>query len=127
MIGSLLKKVFGSKNEREVKKIRPLVVRINELEADLKKKTDDELRVYWPRWKERHEKGEALNDLLPEVFAVTREVGRRVLEMRHFDVQLIGGTVLHHGKISEMKTGEGKTLVATLPVVLNAIAGKGVH
>ncbi len=119
--------MFGSKNERVLKKIRPLVDRINSLEADIKKLSDAELAAKTVAFKERVAKGESLDALLPEAFAVTREASSRVLGMRHFDVQLVGGVVLHEGKIAEMKTGEGKTLVATLAVYLNALAGKGVH
>ena len=127
MIDTVLKKVFGSKNERVLKKIRPLVDRINSLEEETKKLTDAELAARTVAFKERVAKGESLDALLPEAFATTREASRRVLGMRHFDVQLVGGVVLHEGKIAEMKTGEGKTLVATLAVYLNALAGKGVH
>jgi preprotein translocase subunit SecA len=127
MFGWVLKKIVGSKNEREVKKIRPVVAEINSLEPELRKLPDDDLKTFWPKWKQRHANGEPLDKMIPEVFAVVREVSRRQVEMRHFDVQLVGGMILHRGKISEMKTGEGKTLVATLPVVLNAIEGKGVH
>ena len=126
MIG-LVRKIFGSQNERELKKIQPLVVRVNELEPAIQLLSDDQLRQKTPEFKERIARGESLDSLLPEAFAVVREVGRRALAMRHFDAQLIGGSVLHHGKIAEMKTGEGKTLVATLPVYLNALEGKGVH
>ncbi|HSA58534.1 MAG TPA: preprotein translocase subunit SecA [bacterium] len=124
---NLARRIFGTKNDRELKKIRPLVERINGLEPSLQALTDDGLRGKTGAFKERLSRGEDLDALLPEAFAVVREVSRRVLNMRHFDVQLIGGTVLHKGKISEMKTGEGKTLVATLPVYLNALEGRGVH
>ncbi len=127
MFGTVLKKIFGSKNDRELKRIQPVVNRINELESRFQKMSDDELRAMTPRFKERLERGETLDELLPEAFATVREVARRTLDMRHFDVQLIGGVVLHQGKIAEMKTGEGKTLVATLPVYLNALTGRGVH
>ncbi len=127
MISSLVKKIFGSKNERELKRLWPLVATINSLEASLATLTDEQLRDKTFEFKERHSKGESLDALLPEAFAVCREASKRVLGMRHFDVQLIGGMVLHSGKIAEMKTGEGKTLVATLPAYLNAISGKGVH
>ena len=178
MIGNVLAKVFGTKNEREIKRIRPLVERINALESEVEKLSDEQLRAktdefkrriqaslekelgadvlarttvsklkktlpsgetpeedpestddFGPAFVERHKRAlqSALDEVLPEAFAVVREAGRRVLNMRHFDVQLIGGTVLHEGKISEMKTGEGKTLVATLPVYLNALSGLGVH
>ena len=127
MFGSLVKKVFGSKNERELKKLWPIVARINELEPSMAQLDDELLRGKTTEFKERHARGESLDVLMPEVFAVCREASKRVLGMRHFDVQLIGGMVLHSGKIAEMKTGEGKTLVATLPAYLNAISGKGVH
>jgi preprotein translocase subunit SecA len=127
MVGWVLKKIVGSKNERELKRIRPIVAHVNSLEPKMRALSDDDLKRFWPRWKEEYARGRKLDELLPEVFAVVREVSRRQLDMRHFDVQLIGGYVLHRGKIAEMKTGEGKTLVATLPVVLNAIEGKGVH
>jgi preprotein translocase subunit SecA len=127
MIDSLLAKVFGTKTEREIKAIRPTVAAINDLEPGLQKLSDTELAAKTVSFKERLAQGEKLDDLLIEAFAVTREAGRRVLNMRHFDVQLIGGYVLHTGRIAEMKTGEGKTLVATLPCYLNALEGKGVH
>ncbi|QEM67969.1 preprotein translocase subunit SecA [Geobacter sp. FeAm09] len=127
MFGSLIKKIVGSKNERELKKLWPIVTKINGMESSIAQLTDEQLRGKTAEFKERHAKGESLDALLPEAFAVCREAGKRVLGMRHFDVQLIGGMVLHSGKISEMKTGEGKTLVATLPAYLNAISGKGVH
>jgi preprotein translocase subunit SecA len=127
MFSSLLKKFIGSKNERELKKMWPIVEKINALEASISSLPDDQLTDKTREFKERYAKGESLDSLLPEAFAVCREAGKRVLGMRHFDVQLIGGMVLHSGKIAEMKTGEGKTLVATLPAYLNAISGKGVH
>ncbi|HAG50951.1 MAG TPA: preprotein translocase subunit SecA, partial [Deltaproteobacteria bacterium] len=127
MLGNALQKIFGSKNERELKKIQPVVEKTNSFEPDIKRLTDAELRAYTPKFKDRLAKGETLDDILPEAFAVVREVSKRRLNMRHFDVQLVGGIVLHHGKISEMKTGEGKTLVATLPLYLNALEGKGCH
>ena len=127
MIGSIIKKIVGSKNERELKRLQPLVDKINSLEAGLKNLDDAALTARTAEFRARIASGATLDDLLPEAFAVVREAGRRVLGMRHFDVQLIGGMVLHGGKIAEMKTGEGKTLVATLPVYLNALAGKGVH
>jgi preprotein translocase subunit SecA len=127
MFGSLIKKIVGSKNERELKKLWPIVVKINDMESSIAKLTDEQLRGKTLEFKERHAKGESLDALLPEAFAVCREAGKRALGMRHFDVQLIGGMVLHSGKIAEMKTGEGKTLVATLPAYLNAISGNGVH
>src|SRR5215831_15412667 len=127
MIQQLLAKVVGTQNERELKRLRPLVAEINALEPSVQPLSDEELRGKTAEFKQRFAGGETLDDLLPEAFAVVREVGRRVLNMRHFDVQLIGGAVLHQGKIAEMKTGEGKTLVATLPAYLNALEGKGVH
>lgn len=127
MISSLLRKVIGSKNERELKKLWPLVAKVNSLEPAVQSLSDEALRSKTAEFKERYQKGETLDSLLPEAFAVCREGSRRILGMRHFDVQLIGGMVLHSGKIAEMKTGEGKTLVATLPTYLNAISGKGVH
>ncbi|MBW1972760.1 MAG: preprotein translocase subunit SecA [Deltaproteobacteria bacterium] len=127
MIGSILKKIVGSKNERELKRIQPIVNRINELEPSIKKLSDQQLKSKTAEFKERLSRGETLDELLPEAFATVRETARRTLGERHFDVQLIGGVVLHEGKIAEMKTGEGKTLVATLPVYLNALEGHGVH
>ncbi len=127
MISNVLKKIFGSKNERDLKKLQPVAQQINKLEEKFKILSDDELKNVTPIFKERIEKGESLDDILPEAFAAVREASLRTLKMRHFDVQLIGGIVLHNGKIAEMKTGEGKTLAATLPAYLNALAGKGVH
>ncbi len=127
MIQYFIRKIFGTKNEREIKAMQPIIARINSLEPDIKKLTDDGLRAKTAEFKDRLAKGETLDDILPEAFAVVREAGVRSLGMRHFDVQLIGGIVLHRGRIAEMKTGEGKTLVATLPVYLNALSGKGVH
>jgi preprotein translocase subunit SecA len=127
MLDTLFKKFVGSNNDREVRKIQPLVQKINELEHQISSLDDEQLRSKTTEFKRRFENGEPLEELLPEAFAVVRETGKRVLNMRHFDVQLIGGVVLHQGRISEMKTGEGKTLVATLPAYLNAIEGKGVH
>lgn len=120
-------KIFGTKNDRELAKLQPLVDQINKLESDFESLSDAALQKKTPEFKERLQKGESLDKLLPEAFATVREASKRILGMRHFDVQLIGGIVLHQGKISEMKTGEGKTLVATLPVYLNALSGKGVH
>jgi preprotein translocase subunit SecA len=127
MIDTLLAKIFGTKHEREIKTIMPLVAAINEREVSLKGLTDSELAAKTAEFKQQLANGATLDDILPDAFAVVREAGRRTVNMRHFDVQLIGGVVLHRGKIAEMKTGEGKTLVATLPVYLNALAGKGVH
>ncbi|MGD8389001.1 MAG: preprotein translocase subunit SecA, partial [Desulfobacteraceae bacterium] len=127
MLGRIVKGLFGSKNERELKRLDPLVQQINELEPGLQALSDEELRAKTDEFRARFAGGETLEDLLPEAFAVVRETSVRVLGMRHFDVQLIGGVVLHQGKIAEMKTGEGKTLAATLPLYLNALTGRGVH
>src|SRR5512139_1732334 len=127
MIGNLIKKIVGSKNERELKRIRPIISHVNELESQIQSLSDDQLRAKTPEFKDRVEKGASLDEILPEAFAVVREAARRTLGERHYDVQLIGGIVLHEGKIAEMATGEGKTLVATLPAYLNALEGKGVH
>ncbi len=127
MFGSIIRKIVGSKNERELKRLWPVVEKINGLEPQMSGLTNEQLRDKTFEFKERHAKGESLDSLLPEAFAVCREAGKRVLGMRHFDVQLIGGMVLHSGKISEMKTGEGKTLVATLSSYLNALTDRGVH
>jgi len=127
MLGQFLTKIFGSQNERVLKKLTPLVDQINTLEAGLKSLDDDALRAKTGDLKTRLSNGSPLDDLLPEAFALVREASIRTLGMRHFDCQLIGGMVLHDGKISEMKTGEGKTLVATLPAYLNALSGRGVH
>src|SRR2546422_10649556 len=127
MLGQILAKVIGTQNEREIKRLRPLVAEIGALEPQIQVLTDEQLRGKTVEFKGRVAAGESLKDVLPEAFAVVREAGKRVLNMRHFDVQLIGGMVLHSGKIAEMKTGEGKTLVATLPAYLNALEGKGVH
>ncbi len=121
------KKLFGTSNERAVRKMRPLVQQINNLESSIKKLSDAELQAKTPEFKEKLDNGASLDDLLPEAFAVCREAGWRALKMRHYDVQLMGGMVLHQGKIAEMKTGEGKTLVATLAIYLNALEGKGAH
>ncbi len=126
-IKSIVEKIIGSYSDRELKRIYPIVDQIDEFEPSIQKLTDTELKAKTPEFKERLANGETLDDILPEAFAVVREASKRVLGMRHFRVQLIGGIVLHQGRISEMKTGEGKTLVATLPVYLNALAGKGVH
>ncbi|MCY4489586.1 MAG: preprotein translocase subunit SecA [Deltaproteobacteria bacterium] len=128
MFGSnYVKKIFGTKNDREVKRLRPVVEHINGLEPEFEKLTDAELREKTDEFRRRLADGEGLDDLLPEAFAATREASRRTIGLRHFDAQLIGGMVLHEGKIAEMKTGEGKTLVATLAFYLNALTGKGVH
>jgi preprotein translocase subunit SecA len=127
MIDAILAKVFGTKNKREIKAIQPLVAAINDLEPGMRQLSDIDLAAKTIEFKEKLAQGAPLDDLLIEAFAVVREAGRRFLNMRHFDVQLIGGIVLHRGKIAEMRTGEGKTLVATLPAYLNALEGKGVH
>ncbi len=127
MLDTLLAKVFGTKHEREIKRLKPLVAEINELGPALEALSDEELQGKTGEFRQRLAAGESMDDLLPEAFAVCREASWRVLQMRHFDVQLMGGIVLHQGKIAEMKTGEGKTLTATLAVYLNALAGKGVH
>ena len=127
MLNTLLAKVIGTQNERELKRLRPLVTQINDLEAGITPLSDQDLKAKTAQFRERVSRGEALDAVLPEAFAVVREAGRRVLNMRHFDVQLIGGMILHQGRIAEMKTGEGKTLVATLPAYLNALGGQGVH
>src|ERR687898_277235 len=127
MIQKLLAKVIGTQNERELKRLYPLVGEINALEPTIQALSDDQLRAKTQEFRDRHAQGESLDDLLVPAFAVVREAGRRMLNMRHFDVQLVGGSMLHKGKIAEMKTGEGKTLVATLPAYLNALAGEGVH
>ena len=127
MITGLLKKIFGSRNDRLIKQYSQTVTRINALEPATSALSDEALKAKTDEFRARHAKGETLDQLLPEAFAVVRETGKRVLGMRHFDMQMIGGMVLHHGKIAEMRTGEGKTLTATLAVYLNAIAGKGVH
>jgi len=127
MIGTLLGKVFGTKNEREMKRLWPIVEQVNSLEAQMTGLSDEQLREKTGEFRKKLEADTSLDNVLPEAFAVVREVSRRRLRMRHFDVQILGGIILHEGKIAEMKTGEGKTLVATLPVYLNALEGKGVH
>src|SRR6267142_1335829 len=127
MLGQILTKVIGTQNEREIKRLRPRVADISALEPQIQPLTDEQLRGKTDEFRKRFAAGESIDDLLVESFAVVREAGKRVLNMRHFDVQLIGGMVLNSGKIAEMKTGEGKTLVATLPAYLNALEGKGVH
>ncbi|MGA9724317.1 MAG: preprotein translocase subunit SecA [Candidatus Binatus sp.] len=133
-ISLVARKIFGSKNEREIKRLRPDVDEINRLEPEISALSDDELRAKIVEWKakisvieEREQRDEAMLEILPQVFAVVREASKRTIGQRHFDVQLIGGMILHQGRIAEMKTGEGKTLVATLPAVLNALSGRGVH
>ena len=128
MIGFLVRKIFGSKNDRFLKKLRPLVAKINALEPEMQALADEELPQRLAVYREQVQSGEKdLDAVLPEVFALVREASTRVLGMRHYDVQLLGAMALHNGKIAEMKTGEGKTLVATLAVILNALEGKGVH
>ena len=127
MFGKILRSIFGSKNDRELKRMGKQVKLINELEPTFVKLTDEELKAKTAEFKKRHQDGESLNALLPEAFAAAREASKRVMGMRHFDVQLIGGMTLHEGCIAEMRTGEGKTLMATLAAYLNAISGKGVH
>ncbi|HWT83000.1 MAG TPA: preprotein translocase subunit SecA, partial [Candidatus Methylomirabilis sp.] len=136
MFKSLIQKIVGTKNERELARLRPRVETINSLEPEIQRLTEEDFRTRTAHLREQVAKAAAeengdvkvvLEEILPEAFALCREVARRVLNMRHFDVQLIGGMVLHEGKIAEMATGEGKTLVATLPVYLNALTGKGVH
>src|SRR4030066_1303987 len=127
MIGTLLGKVFGTKNEREMKRVWPMVEQVNSMETQMTGLSDEQLREKTEEFRKKLEAGTSLDNILPEAFAVVREVSRRRLRMRHFDVPILGGIILHEGKIAEMKTGEGKTLVATLPVYLNALEGKGVH
>ncbi|MGD8175492.1 preprotein translocase subunit SecA [Marinimicrobium sp. ARAG 43.8] len=127
MLGTIVKSLFGSKNERELKRMRKVVTKINELEGDLEKLSDEALTAKTAEFKQRHEQGETLDQLLPEAFAAVREASKRALGLRHFDVQMIGGMSLHEGKIAEMRTGEGKTLVSTLPCYLHALTGRGVH
>jgi len=127
MFSSFAKKIFGSKNERELKRIEPIVRAVNEMEPSTKGLSTEQLKAKTSEFEQRFAGGESLDDLLPEAFAVVREASIRTLGLRHFDVQVIGGIVLHEGKIAEMKTGEGKTLAATLPVYLNALTGKGAH
>ncbi len=127
MFGQFLTKIFGSRNQRILKRLQKQVDQINALEPELEALSDEQLKAKTDEFKQRLQSGETLDSLLNEAFAVAREAGKRVMKMRHFDVQLIGGMVLHEGKIAEMRTGEGKTLVATLPAYLNALSGKGVH
>ena len=126
MLG-ILKKILGDSNEKEVRKLQKTVDTVNALEPSMEKLSDEQLRSKTDEFKERLSREETLDDILPEAFAVVREVSKRTLNMRPFDVQVMGGIVLHQGRIAEMKTGEGKTLVATMPVYLNALTGKGVH
>jgi preprotein translocase subunit SecA len=126
MLG-LIQKIIGSRNDRFIKKVSKTVQRINSLESQFEALTDEQLKAKTTEFKERYAKSESLEDLLPEAFGVVREASKRTKNMRHYDVQLIGGMVLHQGKVAEMRTGEGKTLVATLPAYLNALTGDGVH
>ncbi|MAC10803.1 MAG: preprotein translocase subunit SecA, partial [Sphingorhabdus sp.] len=127
MLGAIAKSIFGSSNERYVKSIYKIVDKINGFEPEIMNLSDEDLKAQTARFKERLEAGETLDDILPEAFATVREASKRVFGMRHFDVQMVGGVVLHRGEIAEMRTGEGKTLVATLAAYLNALDGKGVH
>ncbi|OYV27973.1 MAG: hypothetical protein B7Z82_03790, partial [Halothiobacillus sp. 20-54-6] len=127
MIASFVRKIFGTRNDRVIKQMRQRVAQINDLEPQMQALDDAALRAKTDEFYQRWHKGETLDQLLPEAFAVCREMSQRVLGMRHFDVQLVGGMALHQGKISEMRTGEGKTLVATLAVYLNALTRQGVH
>ena len=127
MIGNIFRKIFGSKNGRELKRMGKLVARINALEEDMKALSDEQLSAKTGELRELLQKGKTVDDILPQAFAVCREASQRVLGMRHFDVQLIGGITLNEGRIAEMRTGEGKTLVATLPSYLNALTGNSVH
>ncbi|MBU1003518.1 MAG: preprotein translocase subunit SecA [Proteobacteria bacterium] len=127
MLGAISRKIFGTKNERYLKTLEPLVAKVGGMEGELRKLADGDFPVRLAEYRRQVEGGRSLDEMMPEVFALVREAGRRTLDMRHFDVQIIGGAVLHSGKITEMRTGEGKTLVATLPVVLNALEGKGAH
>ena len=127
MVFSFIKKLVGTHNDREIKRIQSFVDAVNALEKEIKVLSDDQLKAKTPQLKDKLASGSTLEDILPEAFAVVREASWRTLEMRPFDVQIAGGVVLHEGKIAEMKTGEGKTLMATMPVYLNALTGKGVH
>ncbi|MEK7813847.1 MAG: preprotein translocase subunit SecA, partial [Candidatus Desantisbacteria bacterium] len=127
MLDSLLKKLFGTKHDRDVHRLQPIAEEVNSFEPQISVLSDEELRLKTDEFKKRLADGETLEDILTEAFAVVREAGKRVVNMRHFDVQIMGGIALHEGNIAEMKTGEGKTLVATLAVYLNALTGKGVH
>ena len=127
MLGKIVTKIFGSRNDRSIRRMRKVVAEINKLEPEFEKLTDDELKAKTDEFRERLKNGEKEEDILPEAFATVREASKRVFGMRHFDVQLIGGMVLNERCIAEMRTGEGKTLTATLPAYLNALSGKGVH
>ena len=127
MVSGLIKKIIGSRNDRLLKQYRKTVNEINALESQFQGLTDQQLQAKTTELKERLAQGKTLDDVLPDAFALVREASKRTLKMRHFDVQMIGGMALHEGKIAEMRTGEGKTLTATLPVFLNALSGRGVH
>ena len=127
MVFSFIKKLVGTHNDREIKRIQSYVDAVNNLEKEIKALSDDQLKAKTPQLKDKLANGSTLEDILPEAFAVIREASWRTLDMRPFDVQIVGGVALHEGKIAEMKTGEGKTLMATMPVYLNALTGKGVH
>ena len=127
MLTSFITRIFGSRNQRVLRRMWKVVEKINALENEIAALSDEALQAKTPELRQRLDDGATLEEILPEAFAVVREAGKRVLNMRHFDVQLIGGMVLHDGNIAEMRTGEGKTLVATLPAYLNALTGKGVH
>ncbi|MEJ2755967.1 MAG: preprotein translocase subunit SecA, partial [Gammaproteobacteria bacterium] len=127
MISALMKKIVGTKNDRVLKRMRMMVAEINAKEPEISQLSDDALRAKTATFKQQIQEGVTLDDVLVEAFAVVREAGKRVMNMRHFDCQLIGGMTLHEGHIAEMRTGEGKTLVATLPAYLNALSGEGVH
>ena len=127
MVLKFFTKVFGSNNDRLLKTLQPILDKINSLEPQMQSLSDEQMSQKTVEFKDRFERGETLDDILPEAFALVREASVRILGMRHFDVQLIGGIALHQGTIAEMKTGEGKTLMSTLPAYLNAISGKGVH
>jgi preprotein translocase subunit SecA len=127
MLQNVIKKVFGTKQDRDIKALKPLVDQINALEPQMQQLSDEQLQSQTHKFREMLENGSTLEDILPEAFATVREASVRVLKMRHFDVQLIGGIVLHQGKIAEMKTGEGKTLTATLAMYLNGLTGRGCH
>ena len=124
---SLFDKIFGTYSDRELKRIHPIAKKVVDLEPEIEKLSDAELKAKTAEFRERYNSGETLDELLPEAFAVMREASWRVLGMKHFYVQIVGGIILHQGRIAEMKTGEGKTLVSTLPAYLNALTGKGVH
>ncbi|MCV6625702.1 MAG: preprotein translocase subunit SecA, partial [Cellvibrionaceae bacterium] len=127
MLGKLFKAIFGTKNGRELKRMGKIVKKINALEEKMQGLGDEQIKTVTAELQQRYQDGETLDSLLPEAFALVREAGSRVMGMRHFDVQMIGGITLHEGRIAEMRTGEGKTLVATLPAYLNALSGLGVH